>query len=339
MLDFEMAVPLIYPQNTVLYMVPDSGPNKPGIWNPFLDALDASYCNYSAHGYTGDTPEIDGTFSRQDCGTVPRTNVISISYGSTEPWYPAKYLMRQCDEWMKLALQGTTILVASGDDGVADPSRECMGANHTIFMPDSTCDCPYITAVGSTYLPLHRRPGNDEVATDVFSSGGGFSNIYTTPRYQSKAVRHYLTKYPPSFPSYRTSNGRVPQDGGVFNRNGRAYPDLSAAGLNGQVIRRGKWVLSGGTSMSAPIIGAIFTLINEDRLTAGKTPIGFVNPVLYQNPDMFNDILVGSQARGGPTDKGCGDNGGFRCQEGWDPVTGMGTPDYKAMHEVFMRLP
>ncbi len=91
MLDFEMAVPLIYPQSTVLYMSPDSGPGMAGIWNPFLDALDGSYCNFSSHGYTGDTPKIDGTFSRHDCGTAARTNVISISYGSTEPYYPARY--------------------------------------------------------------------------------------------------------------------------------------------------------------------------------------------------------------------------------------------------------
>jgi len=91
MLDFEMAVPLIYPQNTAMYMVPDPGYDKPGAWNPFLDAMDSTYCNRTSHGYTGDTPKIDGNFSRHDCGTVAPTNVISISYGLTEPWYPARY--------------------------------------------------------------------------------------------------------------------------------------------------------------------------------------------------------------------------------------------------------
>ncbi|GJN77804.1 hypothetical protein PLIIFM63780_001297 [Purpureocillium lilacinum] len=338
MLDFEMAVPLIYPQSTVLYMSPDSGPGMAGIWNPFLDALDGSYCNFSSHGYTGDTPKIDGTFSRHDCGTAARTNVISISYGSTEPYYPARYLERQCDEWMKLALGGTTVLVASGDDGVADPERVCMGANHTIFMPDSTCDCPYITGVGSTTLQNHKRPGDREVATDQFSSGGGFSNIYKTPSYQLKAVQHYLTNYPPDFPSFSTSRGQVPKTGGVYNRNGRGYPDLSAAGQHGVVAARGHWHLIGGTSMSAPIVGAILTLINEERLAAGKKSIGFINPVLYQHPEMFNDVLEGSQPLGGPDNTGCGSNGGFHCREGWDPVTGMGTPNYEKMLKVFMSI-
>jgi tripeptidyl-peptidase I len=34
--------------------------------------------------------------------------------------------------------------------------------------------------------------------------------------------------------------------------------------------------------------------INEARLTAGKSPVGFINPVLYQNPQVFNDITNGS---------------------------------------------
>ncbi|UNI14693.1 Tripeptidyl-peptidase I [Purpureocillium takamizusanense] len=338
MLDFEMAVPLIYPQSTVMYMVPGSGGNRTGIWNPFLDAMDSSYCNRTSHGYTGDTPKIDGSRSRQDCGTVAPTNVISISYGLTEPWYPARYLERQCDEWMKLALAGTTILLASGDAGVADPGLECMGPNHTIFMPDATCDCPYITGVGGTVLQEHKRPGDREVATERFSSGGGFSNIYKTPSYQRQAVQDYLARYPPAFPSYSTSRGQIPKNGGVYNRNGRAYPDLSATGDNGVVAVGGGFFLGAGTSMSAPIVAAIFNLINEERLAAGKSPIGFVNPVLYQHPEMFNDVLVGSQPLGGPSNTGCGNNGGFHCQKGWDPVTGMGTPNYKKMLEVFMSI-
>jgi hypothetical protein len=36
----------------------------------------------------------------------------------------------------------------------------------------------------------------------------------------------------------------------------------------------------------------------------GKGPIGFANPTLYANPQMFNDITVGDQSLGG-----CGTNG------------------------------
>ena len=37
----------------------------------------------------------------------------------------------------------------------------------------------------------------------------------------------------------------------------------------------------GGTSASAPLWGAVVTLINEARLEAGKKPVGFMHPVLY----------------------------------------------------------
>ena len=32
-------------------------------------------------------------------------------------------------------------------------------------------------------------------------SGGGFSNYFAMPEYQKDAVGHYLTNYPPSYPS------------------------------------------------------------------------------------------------------------------------------------------
>lgn len=65
----------------------------------------------------------------------------------------------------------------------------------------------------------------------------------------------------------------------------------------------------------------------------GKKPVGFVNPVLYANPQMFNDITVGDNYLGS-----CGPNF-FSCVEGWDPVTGLGTPRYEDWLKVFMALP
>jgi len=91
--------------------------------------------------------------------------------------------------------------------------------------------------------------------------------------------------------------------------------------------------MEGGTSMSAPLVAAIFTRINEERLAVGKKPIGFANPTLYDNPQMFNDITVGDQRNGG-----CGTIG-FSAVEGWDPVTGLGTPRYEDWLTVFMALP
>lgn len=65
--------------------------------------------------------------------------------------------------------------------------------------------------------------------------------------------------------------------------------------------------MNGGTSMSAPLVASLFTRINDERIAVGKGPIGFANPTLYANPQMFNDITVGNQSQGG-----CGTSG-FSC--------------------------
>lgn len=74
------------------------------------------------------------------CGVYKPTNVISISYGGQESDLPAYYQERQCNEFLKLGLQGVSILIASGDDGVAGPPGDdsangCLGANSTVFSP------------------------------------------------------------------------------------------------------------------------------------------------------------------------------------------------------------
>jgi tripeptidyl-peptidase-1 len=72
-------------------------------------------------------------------------------------------------------------------------------------------------------------------------------------------------------------------------------------------------------------------MINAQRLNAKKSPVGFLNPTLYSNPQVLNDITVGGN-------HGCGTKG-FTSVEGWDPVTGLGTPNFPAMLDLFMRLP
>lgn len=86
--------------------------------------------------------------------------------------------------------------------------------------------------------------------------------------------------------------------------------------------------LIGGTSAATPVFAAILTRINDERLKAGKSTIGFVNPTLYKNPSVLHDITAGDNP-------GCGTNG-FAVATGWDPVTGLGTPNYPAMLELFM---
>ena len=153
-----------------------------------------------------------------------------------------------------------------------------------------------------------------------FSSGGGFSNVFARPDYQSAAVDSYLTNHPPA------------ADPSVYNSTSRAFPDVSANGWNIATYADDQFFLNSGTSASAPIFASIVTLLNEERIKAGKGPVGFINPTLYANPDMFNDITEGYNL-------GCNAAVGFTATEGWDPVTGLGTPIFPKMVDVFMALP
>ncbi|KAJ6786544.1 hypothetical protein PWT90_07545 [Aphanocladium album] len=327
-LDFQMAVPIVYPQGTIEYLANGEGKEPDSsFFEPFLMGIDKEYC--------------DGATIKGDCGTAPAPNVISVSYGDDEIDYSVKYLKRQCDEWMKLGMQGTSVLISSGDSGVASRNRHCLGKSKKVFVPGSLIGCPYVTAVGATQLPQGAKAGDAETATmEEFSSGGGFSNVHATPDYQKVALASYFSEHDPGYKSYNTSENKIPDDGGIYNRVGRGYPDVSANGLNGVVVVNGKEGTSGGTSQSAPIFAALITRIINERIKNGKKgPLGFLNPALYQNPDMFFDITSGDQHMGGPWWGGddqpsaCG-NKGFSAVEGWDPVTGLGTPNYPKLLKV-----
>lgn len=225
---------------------------------------------------------------------------------------------------MKLGMQGVTMLFSSGDNGVAGNANACLGANGTGFNPDFPSTCPYVTAVGATQIVANASVTQPEKACEtVIFSGGGFSNFFTMPDYQSKNVKQYLAESVSAL-SYNSTQ---------YNNSGnaRGFPDISANGANYIIILDGTPQKIYGTSASAPVIGAIFSLINGERMDAGKAPIGFVNPTLYAHPDAFNDIVSGGN-------KGCG-TVGFKAVKGWDPVTGMGTPIYSRLRDVFMNLP
>lgn len=355
-LDFDASQPLIYPQKLVLFQEDDeyyeSTEQFAGFWNTFLDAIDGSYCTYSAYGETGDCkveacldpaypdPNPGGYKGKLQCGVYKPTNVISISYGGGEEYWPDYYMKRQCNEWMKLALQGTTIVMSSGDSGVGPSS--CNGASGDIFEVDFASSCPYVLSVGSTEWDRVNNstaptPGKklNEIATKRFPSGGGFSNVFSQPSYQKKVVSTYLSKTGPSLGFAGYNSTVVDGDfsnvtSGVFHLGGRAYPDVGAVGDRQVVYSNGSWWLVGGTSLSAPVWGAVLTLVNEARISAGKSSVGFIHPVLYEHPEAFNDITVGSNP-------GCG-SAGFLAAKGWDPVTGLGSPNFPVLMNVLMGL-
>lgn len=85
----------------------------------------------------------------------------------------------------------------------------------------------------------------------------------------------------------------------------------------------------GGTSASTPTFSAIVTLLNDALISSGKSPLGFLNPMLYTvGAAGLNDITVGNNT-------GCG-TPGFPAVEGYDPVTGLGTPDFQKLLEIVL---
>ncbi|KAF2664742.1 subtilisin-like protein [Microthyrium microscopicum] len=356
--DMDIIFSVVYPQTITLFQTDDPvysafslNSTLDGFLNTFLDALDGSYCTYSAYGETGNDPTNDpiypdpnagGYKGKLQCGVYKPTNVISISYGEAEADLPDNYIKRQCNEWMKLALQGHSVFISSGDYGVAsypgdsDSPIGCLGEGENIYNP-STPICPYITSVGATRL----YPGQtvldpesvmqvDLPSAPLFSTGGGFSNVFTRPGYQNRALDYYFDTATPSFPSYGDGDN-IGADGGIYNRDGRGYPDVSANGASLGITVGGGHYHEYGTSLAAPLWAAIITLVNEARFTVGKGPVGFVNPVLYTFPQVFTDIKNGSNP-------GCHSEG-FKAVPGWDPVSGLGTPVYPKLEALFLSLP
>jgi tripeptidyl-peptidase-1 len=76
-----------------------------------------------------------------------------------------------------------------------------------------------------------------------------------------------------------------------------------------------------GTSASSPLTAGIFSLVNDALLACGKPALGFLNPWLYKKGYKgLTDITKGFSY-------GCNVQG-FPVTEGWDPVTGFGTPNF-----------
>ena len=150
-----------------------------------------------------------------------------------------------------------------------------------------------------------------EAAVDF--SGGGFSNYFAQPSYQASAVSAWI------------KGNHSPGLKGFYNASGRAFPDVSAQGNNFHVYIAGSDSLVGGTSASTPTFSSVINLVNNELLVKGKKPLGFLNPFLYgAGKAGLTDITTGAS-------EGCSDvanDVGFQAVAGWDPVTGLGSPQF-----------
>ncbi|KFY49119.1 hypothetical protein V495_00707 [Pseudogymnoascus sp. VKM F-4514 (FW-929)] len=242
--------------------------------------------------------------------------VISISYGENEQEIPVSYAEQVCQLFAQLGARGTSVLFSSGDSGTGDFCLSNDGKNTVKFQPQFPASCPWITSVGGTR--------NIEPEEATYFSSGGFSNLWPRPLYQELAVRGYLAQI-----------GK--KNDGYFNKKGRGFPDIAAQSYRYHVYDSGKDVQYQGTSCASPAAAGIISLLNSARLSSKLPPFGFLNPWLYTIGQIgFNDIVHGagtgcnglsrfnSEPNGSPVIPGAS----WNATKGWDPVTGLGTPDF-----------
>ncbi len=241
--------------------------------------------------------------------------VNSVSYGNDEVQQTGVAYMESCNTQFKaLGVRGISILFASGDDGVC--GRSGCGLFTTKFHPGFPAASPYVTSVGGTDFATKSVIG-DETAWS--GSGGGFSNTFGIPDYQRDAVAAYQQKCPTiDCPPFK-----------AWNATGRGFPDIAALGGKVNlycVVEEGSFGGADGTSAATPVNAAVFAKLNDIRLRAGKPPLGFLNPWLYANAAAFNDVTTGCNNGGSKH--------GFTATDGWDPATGLGTPNFEALSKL-----
>uniref|UniRef100_H3GVS2 subtilisin n=1 Tax=Phytophthora ramorum TaxID=164328 RepID=H3GVS2_PHYRM len=276
--------------------------------------------------YAADNQEPFLTFMQDVNAMQPPPAVVSISYTDDECSVPIAYAEAVNRELMKAALRGISVLVSAGDAGVRGSHLAegfCRVPACSKFMAMFPASSPYVTAVGATTIATgSARDSNGkwkEAVTSVaearalITSGGGFSDLYDMPEYQRQAVAPYL--------AFANTSGILP----FFRGTGRALPDVAAVGHAFPVVVNGEVGATDGTSVSAPVLASMITLLN--RALPNLPPLGFLNPLLYrlyeECPQVFADITHGNIACGSKGMKCC--RKGHMATSGWDAASGLGT--------------
>ncbi len=269
-----------------------------------------------------------------------RASVVSVSWGQCEPAVGQADALAENTLFEQAAVQGQSIVAADGDTGAQD----CNTGNpmpQTQPAVDDPSSQPFVTGVGGTTLSaLGPRPsesvwnsGGTPLSPTVQpgASGGGVSSFWPMPASQLDAA-----------PGLGVRSSAV---GGVACGNSggwcRAVPDVAADAdpstgylvyWNGNGSVAGQpagWQGIGGTSAAAPLWGALLALADGSPACAGS-PVGYADPALYRSASTdyaaaFNDVTSGNNDF-------TGTNGGrYAAAPGYDPVTGLGTPNASAL--------
>ncbi|MBV9844600.1 MAG: S8/S53 family peptidase [Kutzneria sp.] len=230
---------------------------------------------------------------------TPTPAAVSISWGASEDGWTEQARTAMDAAFADAAALGVTVCVACGDYGAGDHVGD--GRWHCDFPASS----PHALACGGT--TLHADPDTGVISSETVwnngagrtATGGGVSDVFGLPDYQRAA--------------------------GV-TVNGRGVPDVAAVAdpaTGYRVLVDGISSVSGGTSAVAPLWAALVARIVQ-RL--GK-PLGLPHPLLYAG-------VTSGQVAPGFRDVTSGDNQGYPASSGWDPCTGLGSPDGAALLEA-----
>jgi subtilase family serine protease len=287
--------------------------------------------------------------------------VISQSFASSEDAFGSyQSLLNLRYAFKNAAANGVTVLGSSGDDGSTNYTKQSLTGNGNGLIPFPAVEWPasdpLVTGVGGTYLctdPLATAsqarttdpiPGlGGKCGSSTFNaagaaevawtfSGGGFSHVFSRPDYQAGLPAG-------STPIPATARG-VPDIAlqASAGTGALVFLSLPPDGNDSNINQTG-WYDIGGTSLSCPQwagLVAIADQINKDKY--GQTGLGLINPALYKlasNPasyaaDFFD---VAHTAVAGVENDNQEDPSipGYPAGPGWDPVTGLGTPNAAAL--------
>ncbi|NUP41390.1 MAG: hypothetical protein HOY76_31290 [Streptomyces sp.] len=268
--------------------------------------------------------------------------VISQSFASAEEGFGSAQSLRSLRyAFEDAAANGVTVLGSSGDGGTANSKKTPVGKGGSTI-PEPTVEWPasdpLVTGVGGTNLctnpdntgsrvvdsparaaACRTAPGQSEIAWA--GSGGGFSHVFAKPDYQSGA-------FPAGSTAVGTMRG-VPDIGlqAAPGTGALVYISLPTDGQGGLKCGTAPcstgWYDIGGTSLACPEWAGLVAI--ADQINGGG--LGPINSALYRlaaDPATyaadFHDVTVGNNQ----TDP---DVPGYAAGPGWDPVTGLGTPN------------
>jgi subtilase family serine protease len=238
------------------------------------------------------------------------TDVVSFSGALGEHFFSPAQVAQMRRVLQQAAARHVTVVGSSGDSGaVSDVYHFGTTPVKEVSLPASD---PLVLGVGGTTLAADPQTGSyiGETAWNQvqrggrFASGGGFSGIFARPVYQDGLPGTEATRGVPDVAGDAGTGMALAREAG-----GGSYQLLSA----------------GGTSAATPLWGGLVALADQ---LAGHD-LGFVNPALYRiarSPlygQAFHDITTGNNTMviDGTTYTG------YPAGPGWDPVTGLGSPD------------